>query len=37
MAAFKVPKLVVFSHIPKTSTGKVQKFMLREIAKGLPS
>jgi 3-(methylthio)propionyl---CoA ligase len=37
MAAFKVPKFVVFSHIPKTSTGKVQKFMLREVAKGLPS
>ena len=29
MAAFKSPKAVVFGPIPKTSTGKVQKFMLR--------
>ena len=33
MAGFKVPKLVVFGPIPKTSTGKIQKFMLREAAK----
>ena len=25
-----MPKLVVFGPIPKTSTGKIQKFMLRE-------
>jgi fatty-acyl-CoA synthase len=30
MAHFKCPKSVVFCDIPKTSTGKVQKFKLRE-------
>jgi len=30
MARFKVPKTVVFGPLPKTSTGKVQKFKLRE-------
>jgi fatty-acyl-CoA synthase len=30
MAAYKVPKRVVFGPIPKTGTGKVQKFMLRQ-------
>jgi fatty-acyl-CoA synthase len=29
-----VPKAVVFAEIPKTSTGKIQKFRLREMAKG---
>jgi fatty-acyl-CoA synthase len=29
LAGFKVPKLVVFKEIPKTSTGKIQKFLLR--------
>ena len=33
MARFKVPKHVVFGTLPRTSTGKVQKFMLREQAK----
>ena len=33
MARFKVPKTFVFRDIPKTSTGKIQKFALREIAK----
>jgi len=33
LARFKVPKKVVFIEIPKTSTGKVQKFRLRELAK----
>jgi fatty-acyl-CoA synthase len=33
MAGYKVPKLVVFGPIPKTTTGKVQKFMLRERAR----
>jgi fatty-acyl-CoA synthase len=33
LAAFKVPKTVVFTDLPKTSTGKVQKFVLREMAK----
>jgi fatty-acyl-CoA synthase len=35
LAHFKTPRLVVFSHIPRTSTGKVQKFLLREKAKNL--
>ena len=35
MAAFKVPKTVVFTDLPKTSTGKIQKFVLRETAKTL--
>jgi fatty-acyl-CoA synthase len=30
MARFKVPKRVVFGTLPKTSTGKIQKFMLRQ-------
>jgi 3-(methylthio)propionyl---CoA ligase len=33
MARFKSPKRVVFCTLPKTSTGKIQKFMLREQAK----
>jgi len=32
MARFKVPKTVVFGPLPKTSTGKIQKFALREQA-----
>jgi len=32
LARFKVPKRVVFGDIPKTSTGKIQKFTLREWA-----
>ncbi len=35
MAHFKCPKTVVFAELPKTSTGKVQKFVLRERAKNL--
>jgi fatty-acyl-CoA synthase len=35
LARFKVPKHVVFTELPKTSTGKIQKFKLREIAKGV--
>jgi fatty-acyl-CoA synthase len=35
MARFKVPGAVVFSALPKTSTGKVQKFVLREQARAL--
>ena len=30
MAGYKVPKTVVFGPLPKTSTGKVQKFLLRD-------
>ena len=33
MAKFKVPRAVVFDDLPKTSTGKIQKFVLRERAK----
>jgi fatty-acyl-CoA synthase len=35
MATFKAPKSIVFSDLPKTSTGKVQKFVLREKVKNL--
>lgn len=35
MASFKIPKTVVFGDLPKTSTGKVQKFILRERAENL--
>ncbi len=35
LAGFKTPKSVVFQELPKTSTGKIQKFELREIAKRL--
>jgi 3-(methylthio)propionyl---CoA ligase len=33
MSGFKTPKVVVFGPIPKTSTGKIQKFLLRRQAK----
>ncbi|HZB93513.1 MAG TPA: acyl-CoA synthetase [Stellaceae bacterium] len=36
LAHFKAPKRVEFGPLPKTSTGKVQKFQLREQAKTLP-
>jgi len=35
LASFKCPRHVVFTEIPKTSTGKIQKFRLRELAKTL--
>ncbi|PZU86316.1 MAG: acyl-CoA synthetase [Chelatococcus sp.] len=35
LAAFKCPRTVVFAEVPKTSTGKIQKFRLREMARGL--
>jgi fatty-acyl-CoA synthase len=35
LARYKVPRSVVFGPLPKTSTGKVQKFALREQAKNL--
>jgi fatty-acyl-CoA synthase len=35
MARFKAPKTVIFGALPKTSTGKVQKFVLREKARNL--
>ena len=33
LAAYKCPRYVVFDELPKTSTGKIQKFKLREMAK----
>ena len=35
LAHYKVPRVVVFGALPKTSTGKIQKFELRERAKDL--
>jgi fatty-acyl-CoA synthase len=35
LARFKVPKTFVFGNLPKTSTGKIQKFLLRERATSL--
>ncbi len=35
LAGFKTPKMVVFQELPKTSTGKIQKFELRSLAKTL--
>jgi len=35
LAAYKCPRYVVFAEIPKTSTGKLQKFKLRDVAKGM--
>jgi fatty-acyl-CoA synthase len=35
LAGYKTPRYVVFTELPKTSTGKVQKFRLREMAKSV--
>jgi fatty-acyl-CoA synthase len=35
LAHFKCPRTIVFCELPKTTTGKIQKFRLREQAKGL--
>jgi fatty-acyl-CoA synthase len=35
MAGFKRPKNIIFGELPKTSTGKIQKFELRERAKSI--
>ena len=35
LASFKCPKTVLFQELPKTSTGKIQKFILRDQAKTL--
>ncbi len=35
LAHYKCPRHVVFTELPKTSTGKVQKFKLREMAKAV--
>jgi fatty-acyl-CoA synthase len=34
IAHSKAPRTVIFGPLPKTSTGKIQKFLLRERAKG---
>ncbi|MNC94550.1 Long-chain-fatty-acid--CoA ligase FadD13 [compost metagenome] len=33
LARYKVPRAIVFTELPKTSTGKIQKFVLRERAR----
>ncbi len=35
LASYKLPRTVIFAELPKTSTGKIQKFVLRERAKAL--
>ena len=35
LARFKVPRTIVFGPLPKTSTGKMQKYVLREQARAL--
>ncbi|MFZ3360285.1 MAG: acyl-CoA synthetase, partial [Xanthobacteraceae bacterium] len=35
LAAYKCPRTIVFAEIPKTSTGKLQKFKLRDVAKAM--
>jgi fatty-acyl-CoA synthase len=37
LAHFKAPRTVVFGTLPKTSTGKIQKFLLREAARKVKS
>jgi fatty-acyl-CoA synthase len=35
LASYKCPRTIVFAEIPKTSTGKLQKFKLRDVVKGM--
>lgn len=35
LAGYKIPRTVVFAELPKTSTGKIQKYRLRDQAKAL--
>jgi len=35
LARFKAPRSIVFGELPKTSTGKIQKFVLREKARSV--
>ena len=35
LAHFKCPKTIVFAELPKTSTGKIQKHVLRDQARAL--
>jgi fatty-acyl-CoA synthase len=34
LAHYKAPRHVIFTDLPRTSTGKIQKFKLREQARG---
>ncbi|TVR99258.1 MAG: acyl-CoA synthetase [Rhodospirillales bacterium] len=35
LAGFKCPRTVIFGEVPKTSTGKIQKFKLRDVARAM--
>jgi fatty-acyl-CoA synthase len=35
LAGYKIPRTIVFAELPKTSTGKIQKFVLRKRAKAI--
>jgi fatty-acyl-CoA synthase len=35
LAGYKVPRFIIFRELPKTSTGKIQKFKLREMARDI--
>jgi fatty-acyl-CoA synthase len=35
LAGYKTPRTIVFAELPKTSTGKIQKYLLRERARAL--
>jgi fatty-acyl-CoA synthase len=35
LAGYKIPRTIVFAELPKTSTGKIQKFVLRDRAKAI--
>ncbi len=35
LARFKCPRTIVFGELPKTSTGKIQKFKLRDVLRGM--
>ncbi|MEI9933093.1 MAG: hypothetical protein WDM89_21810 [Rhizomicrobium sp.] len=35
LAHYKAPRHIVFAEIPKTSTGKIQKYKLREMARDI--
>jgi fatty-acyl-CoA synthase len=35
LASYKCPRFIVFSELPKTSTGKIQKFKLRDMARDM--
>jgi fatty-acyl-CoA synthase len=37
LAGFKAPKRVVFAELPRTSTGKIQKHVLRGALKDVPA